>query len=135
MTCRVLVVDDECVVRLLVARALESAGYTVLAAADGAEALDLLEQGGGVDLVLTDIRMPRLGGLELGREIARRQWPIPVLYMSADPTAALRSDGSDPSIPGCLAKPFSITDLGATVERLLRQRSAARAPLQAGTST
>jgi CheY-like chemotaxis protein len=135
MTCRVLVVDDECVVRLLVARALESAGYTVLAAADGAEALDLLEQGGGVDLVLTDIRMPRLGGLELGREIARRHWPIPVLYMSADPPAASRDDGSDPSIPGCLAKPFSITDLGATVERLLRQRSAARAPLQAGTST
>jgi CheY-like chemotaxis protein len=119
MTCRVLVVDDEWMVRTLVARALESAGYTVVGAGDGAEALELLERGGAVDLVLTDIKMPRLGGLELGREIALR-WPIPVVYMSADP-AALSGGGSDSTLPPCITKPFSITALGATVERMLRQ--------------
>jgi two-component system cell cycle sensor histidine kinase/response regulator CckA len=64
----VLVVDDDSAVRMLVARALESSGYAVIVAGDGAQALELLERrGAGIHLVLTDIQMPRLGGLELGR--------------------------------------------------------------------
>jgi CheY-like chemotaxis protein len=105
---RVLVVDDDSAVRMMVARALESSGYAVVSARDGAHALELLECVDDIDLVLTDIRMPRVDGLELGREVAARQWQIPVLYMSADPPDA-----------ACLQKPFTILTLITSVRRLL----------------
>lgn len=114
----VLVVDDDGGVRTVVARALQTAGFAVLAAADGLEALQLLDgQDVCIDLVLTDISMPRLGGIELGREIAGRQCPIPVLYMSANPPEVL--DGSAGGAKQCLLKPFSINRLVTTVSQLL----------------
>jgi two-component system, cell cycle response regulator CpdR len=117
--CWVLVVDDESAVRMMVARALESSGYSVVGARDGAQALELLEcRRVGFNLVLTDIRMPRLGGLELGREVASRQWNIPVLYMSADPPDALM-DGDGLTQAACLQKPFTIHTLMTSVRQLL----------------
>jgi CheY-like chemotaxis protein len=124
----VLVVDDESMVRMLVGRALESAGYMVVGAGDGAQALELLERAGsGIDLVLTDIKMPRLGGLELGREIALRQWPVPVVYMSADPHYAALGGAADPTFAPCLVKPFDMAVLIAMVARMLTGRSSSRA--------
>ena len=108
----VLVVDDDSGVRSVVARALQDAGYAALTAGNGGEALELLEHSrNAIDLVITDIRMPRLGGIELGREISAREWAIPVVYMSADPSEA----------PGvhCLCKPFPLATLLATVGQLV----------------
>jgi CheY-like chemotaxis protein len=87
----ILVVDDNPDIRRCVARALTDARYAVLEAEDGALALTILERGGvDIDLVLTDIRMPRLDGVELGRRIAERKWRVPVVYMSgAQVTPAL----------------------------------------------
>ena len=116
---RVLVVDDNSAVRRMVARALENSGYAVVGARDGVQALELLEcRRVSISLVLTDIRMPRLGGLELGREVAARQWHIPVLYMSADPPDALM-DGDGLSLAACLQKPFTIPTLITRVRQLL----------------
>jgi DNA-binding response OmpR family regulator len=115
----VLVVDDDSAVRMMVARALESSGYAVVGARDGAHALELLEfRRVGFDLVLTDIQMPRLGGLELGREVAARQWHIPILYMSADPPDEL-THGDGVSQAACLQKPFTIRTLITSVRQLL----------------
>jgi two-component system, cell cycle sensor histidine kinase and response regulator CckA len=114
----VLVVDDDSAVRMLVARALESSGYAVIVAGDGAQALELLERrGAGIHLVLTDIQMPRLGGLELGRELAARQFHIPILYMSSDPPDELM-DGNVLSQPACLQKPFTIRTLITRVRQV-----------------
>lgn len=119
----VLVVDDEPAIRSLVSRVLQGSGYGVVVARDGAQALELLERRkDGIHLVLTDIQMPRLGGLELGRELAARQWRIPVLYMSANPPDALIS-GDRLSQAACLQKPFSIRTLITSVRRLLAGRS------------
>lgn len=127
----VLVVDDESVVRICVARALESAGYRVLGAGDGAQALEVLEQAElGIDLVLTDINVPRLGGLELGRRITALGWPIPVLYMSANPPDAAVSAGAGLTIAPCLRKPFSVTTLITMVDRLLMARRVERAAVE-----
>lgn len=126
----VLVVDDESVVRMFVARALESAGYKVLGAGDGAQALEILEQAElGIDLVLTDINMPRLGGLELGR-ITALGWPIPVLYMSANPPDAAVSGCAGLAIAPCLRKPFSVTTLITMVDRLLTVQRRSAPPLR-----
>ncbi|HEU4697680.1 MAG TPA: response regulator [Gemmatimonadales bacterium] len=77
----VLVVDDEDSVRLVVARTLESAGHRVVQAEDGLQALALLATT-PVDLLLTDVRMPILGGADLVRQ-AHERWPaLPVVWMS-----------------------------------------------------
>ena len=127
----VLVVDDESGLRRLVVRMLQDEGYAVLEAADGAQALALLEADAApIDLVLTDIRMPRLSGLELGRRIAMLQRPLPVIYMSADPPVALVDSSAGIGTPSCLQKPFSVPALVAAVDRLLGGPSGTHAAVE-----
>lgn len=80
---RILVVEDEDPVRTVVMRTLQSDGYEVLGARDGHEALRELEEiGGAVNLVLSDIVMPGMGGRQLATELHRRYRKIPVVWMS-----------------------------------------------------
>jgi two-component system cell cycle sensor histidine kinase/response regulator CckA len=78
----ILVVDDDPVILRVVSRLLTAEGYRVLTAADGQEAWDLLQGPQQVDLLLTDVRMPRMGGAELGRRVSTSRPEIPVLYMT-----------------------------------------------------
>src|SRR5688572_5324413 len=78
----VLVVEDEPAIREVVADLLEDEGYAVRQAADGLEAIDELEVD-DVDLVLSDVRMPRLDGPALARRLRRHGSAIPVVLMSA----------------------------------------------------
>jgi CheY-like chemotaxis protein len=78
----VLVVEDEPAIREVVADLLEGEGYAVRQAADGLEALDELEVD-DVDLVLSDVRMPRLDGPALARRLRRHGSAVPVVLMSA----------------------------------------------------
>ena len=120
----VLVADDEDSVRKLVVRVLARAGYQVLEARDTAQALELAERvGGRIDLLLTDVVMPRAGGHQLYRLISDR-WPrVRVLYMSGytdDPDVRREAEG-----PGgaYLEKPFAPEELIATVRRVLDRDS------------
>jgi two-component system cell cycle sensor histidine kinase/response regulator CckA len=96
----VLVVDDDEILRALLARALADAGYAVLDAADGEEALALAHAvPGQLGLVITDIQMPNMDGLTLAENLARLSPPPPVLFI----TGFARGY----EIPGpCLTKPF-----------------------------
>ena len=110
----ILVVEDSAEIRRIVAWALREAGHSVLEAEDGAVALQILRSGqADIALVLTDIKMPRMDGVELGRRIVEGDWQVPVLYMSGDPGAA-----GDPPAP-LLRKPFSMSRLVGVVDRLL----------------
>ncbi|MEZ0333028.1 MAG: response regulator [Gemmatimonadales bacterium] len=123
---RVLVVDDDSGIRSLVARVLERAGWLVVDAGDGAQALEILERGKvDIDLVLTDVSMPMLDGLELGRRIAGMTPPRPVLYMSSELPDALVSGRADRTIPPFLLKPFSMETLVTAVVGLLAASAAA----------
>jgi CheY-like chemotaxis protein len=123
---RVLVVDDDSGMRSLVARVLERAGWLVVDAGDGAQALEILERGKvDIDLVLTDVSMPMLDGLELGRRIAGMTPPRPVLYMSSELPDALAPEGADRKAPAFLLKPFSIETLVTAVVGLLAASAAA----------
>jgi CheY-like chemotaxis protein len=120
----ILVVDDSPAIRRIVTRALTDARYTVLEAEDGVLALELLERGDvDIALVLTDIRMPRLDGIELGRRIADRRWRVPVLYMSGSTGDAVADSAGHPVAP-LLRKPFSMGTLVGIVDRVLLGRRA-----------
>jgi CheY-like chemotaxis protein len=80
---RVLVVDDEPFIRRLTARILTEAGYDVVTATDGQEAQTIAgDSESALDLVLTDIQMPNVDGLQLGRALAVLHPNLPVIYMS-----------------------------------------------------
>jgi two-component system, cell cycle sensor histidine kinase and response regulator CckA len=112
----VLVVDDEEVLRSYMARVLESEGYAVIEAEDGVEALSLLSRkdtGVTVDLVITDVRMPRMGGRALAANLAQDRTSPPVLFVSG---SHMPSDVSGP----LLRKPFMPADLSAFARELLQ---------------
>jgi DNA-binding NtrC family response regulator len=102
----ILVVDDESAVRRFAVRVLEREGYGVREAVDGAEALALLKPGGiTVELVLTDIVMPRLNGVELMQALSLSHPDLPVILMSGYATHALLELGIAAPC-AILAKPF-----------------------------
>ncbi len=121
---RVLVVDDEELVRSVVARALLGEGYDVVKARDGKEAIDCLEQvGGSIDLIIADVVMPVMGGRELGEEIEQRYPAIPLIWMSGHPREdSLPRMSSDQLF---LQKPISNELLLQTVAQVLDRQSIA----------
>ena len=117
---RILVVDDEPVVRRFAARVLEAEGFRVCEAADGVEALRLLhEEAPDVDAVLSDIVMPRLNGVELLQVISTTHPKLPVLLMSGYASAQLEGMGIAPPC-AILTKPFPAEQLVEEVRRCLR---------------
>lgn len=78
-----MLAEDEDVVRALSRQVLEACGYTVLEARDGAEALEILQrQGDEIDLLITDVVMPHLGGRELAERLAETHPRLPILFAS-----------------------------------------------------
>ncbi len=116
----VLVVEDEAAVARLAGRILERAGYTVLLAADGVEALEVMAHAERAPrLVLTDVIMPRLGGAELACRL-RETWPgVRVLFMSGYTADKLTGAGLDLSSAELVGKPFKAQELLAAVRRVL----------------
>lgn len=108
----VLIVDDERHIVEVLAQLLEDEGYAVRRAYDGETALRHVEEE-PPDLVLSDVAMPRLGGIELAERLAARQ--IPVVLMSAAVT--------DPRLPGVafVPKPFDLDHILDVAEDLLEQ--------------
>jgi PAS domain S-box-containing protein len=122
----VLIVEDEAAVRALAGRVLAGLGYLVLEAATGREALQVArEYQGPIDLVLTDVVMPEMGGLELVEELAACRPGLAVLVMSGymEPER-LRTMVRAAGVP-FLSKPFSPASLGRKVRDVLDQRTVA----------
>jgi two-component system cell cycle sensor histidine kinase/response regulator CckA len=117
----VLVVDDDRVVRRVANLILGGAGYRLYEAIDGEEALAALAaQHGNIDVVLTDVVMPRLNGVRLAREIEQR-WTRPrILFMSAHPAHVLNAYGLDLVHAPLIQKPFPREFLLRKVAEVLR---------------
>jgi signal transduction histidine kinase/CheY-like chemotaxis protein len=116
----VLLVEDEPDVRQFAREVLERHGYTVLCAADGEEALTV-ERAAGValELLVTDVVMPRRGGPDLAREVAARRPGLKVLYMSGYADAALGPGYALPPDARLLPKPFTPDQLARAVRGVL----------------
>jgi two-component system cell cycle sensor histidine kinase/response regulator CckA len=116
----ILVVDDDDLVSGFVRSVLEDDGYTVVEAAGGKQALEVARTyPGRIDLVLTDVMMPRMRGTELAPLLLARRPGIPVVYMSS-------SFGDlKPTPQPLLEKPFTVKELSRAVRAALAQRQAA----------
>ena len=111
----ILVVDDDRDVRRLAVSCLESLGYEVLAADGGHAALDVATSNAKIDMVLIDIAMPEITGVEAMEAILKKRPAVPFLYM----TGYVGLTKLDPSEQRVLKKPFTIAELAAKVEELL----------------
>ncbi|MFD7105629.1 response regulator [Streptomyces celluloflavus] len=118
---RILVVDDNKVIRQLIRVNLELEGYEVVTAADGAECLDVVHHV-RPDVVTLDVVMPRLNGLHTAARLRSdpRTWDIPIAIISACTQVEVDS-GDSLGVDAFLAKPFEPTELVRTVGELVRQ--------------
>jgi signal transduction histidine kinase len=111
---RVLIVDDEALVRQTVAELVATEGHQVHEAGSGAEALVLLETGQAIDLVLTDLGMPQMNGWDVARAV-RARWPGTRVALLTGWGHSLDVDETDDTIVGVVSKPVT----GETLRRLL----------------
>lgn len=112
----VLVVEDERSVAALMASALEDLGYRVALAYDGVQALERLDSA-RFRLVLTDLAMPRMGGVELMRTMAERGCETPVVVVSARPDMVREVEALHPA--ATLRKPFDLDEFEQVVLRFI----------------
>lgn len=118
----VLVADDNEVAQRLCRRVLEKAGHKVLTASDGIEAVSLA-LANPLDMILMDVAMPGMDGLEAMRQIKAQKPGMAIVIASAHSMASDRERFLAAGADDVLSKPFRLTDLTAVVDRLTANRS------------
>ncbi|MFN7955426.1 MAG: sigma-54 dependent transcriptional regulator [bacterium] len=121
----VLVVDDESPIRVVCRRVLDRDGYHVEEAADGKAALELLELG-EFDVIVTDLKMPELQGLDLLREVKARQPEVEVIMMTAHGTVQDAIEAMKHGALDFLVKPFDLDELSISVAKAIERRGMVR---------
>jgi DNA-binding response OmpR family regulator len=121
---RILVVDDERPMRASISQCLQAEGYRVLEAADGVLGLDLIAKE-KPSLVILDVMMPNLTGLEVAAELRRLGLTIPVLMLTTRQEIAQKVEGLNAGADDYLGKPFDRRELVARVQALLRRQTTA----------
>ncbi|MDV2428742.1 response regulator transcription factor [Corynebacterium tuberculostearicum] len=130
---KILVVDDEQAVRESLRRSLRFNGYEVLTANDGLEAVETV-RAENPELLILDIMMPNMDGLEVCRTLRSEGWDRPILVLTARDGVSDRVSGLDAGADDYLPKPFALEELLARVRSLVRRASAdsiaAEAPVE-----
>ncbi len=121
---RILLAEDEAAMRTYLTRALENAGYDVVAVDRGTAALALLKQQ-TFDLLLSDIVMPEMDGIELAQHCAELCPDTKVMFITGFAAVSLKASQEAPQAK-VLSKPFHLKDLVVEVERIFGQQAQAR---------
>ncbi len=121
MSDTVLIVDDEELIRETVALHLADDGFKTVMAEDGRQALDLMRQSERVDLIILDLMLPFLNGLDLCRLLRREGNMIPILMLTAKGSETDRVVGLEVGADDYLTKPFGMLELSARCRALLRR--------------
>lgn len=131
MKARILIAEDDANIRLGLAATLESDGYTVVAAGDGAQALKLFPQD-KFDLVILDVMMPRQSGYDVCRELRAKGSRVPILFLTAKGEEVDKVVGLKLGADDYVLKPFGVHELLARVEALLRRARSSAGSAAAG---
>ena len=114
---RILLAEDDDSLRGFLARALERAGHVVTACADGEEAVTFLDE--PWDLLLTDIVMPGIDGIEVARQAAARHPDLRIMFITGFAAVALAAHDKAPSGAKVLSKPIHLREIVTEVERMM----------------
>lgn len=118
---KILAVDDSASMRQMVSFTLSGAGHEVVEAADGEEAFKLAKSANGIDLVISDINMPRMDGIELIKQL--RNLPnfkfTPILMLTTESSSDKKTEGRAAGATGWIVKPFNPEQLLATIGKVL----------------
>jgi len=117
----ILVVDDESQITRVLKTTLSSQGYGIRTASDGEEALQAMREW-PPDLIVTDLRMPNMDGLELCREV-RKTSQVPIIVLSVKGEDSIKVQALDAGADDYVTKPFSMTELSARIRAALRRAS------------
>jgi two-component system cell cycle response regulator CpdR len=115
---KILLAEDDDDMRRFLVRALEKAGHDVTSFAEGASAYEEVKQA-SFDLLLTDIVMPEMDGIELARRAAELDPSLKIMFITGFAAVALNPDSRAPKDAKVLSKPFHLRDLVAEVERMV----------------
>ena len=121
---KILIVDDEPRILLLLQNLLKANGYEVVSARDGASALDIVHNG-GIDITITDLRMSPMDGMTLFREIKKIAPEMPVILLTAYATVETAVEAMKSGIFDYLTKPFKVDDMVACLKRAEEKKSGA----------
>ena len=116
---RILLAEDDDSMRVYLSRALEKSGYQVVSVDRGTAALPLIEAE-SFDLLLTDIVMPEMDGIELARRATEIDPDLKVMFITGFAAVALNPDSKAPKDAKVLSKPFHLRDLVNEVEKMLQ---------------
>lgn len=117
----ILIVDDSESIRKLVQFNLNNAGYNVMVANNGKEALTCFN-GENIHLLLTDLHMPVMNGMDLIREVRKIKTykHIPILFLTTETQISLKKEAKESGATGWIVKPFVFDKLLATIHKVLR---------------
>lgn len=122
---RILIAEDEPDIRELIRLALQFNGYEVISASDGAEAVELASNN-SFDLIMLDVRMPRLTGYEACRQLRRMEATkeVPIIFLSAKGQEAEVDEGLEAGADRYILKPFAPIELANEIKQILAERGA-----------
>jgi two-component system cell cycle response regulator CpdR len=115
---KIILAEDDNDMRRFLEKALEKAGHTVTSFAEGASAFEEIK-GNTFDLLLTDIVMPEMDGIELARRAAELDPNLKIMFITGFAAVALHPDSKAPKDAKVLSKPFHLRDLVAEVDRMM----------------
>jgi len=118
---KILVVDDAITMRQLVAATLKSAGYEVVDARDGVDALKKLETEGRFNLIVSDVNMPNMDGITFLKEVKANMKHkfTPVIMLTTESQASIKEEGRKAGAKAWIVKPFKPNDLLAVVKKII----------------
>ncbi len=117
---RILVVEDEDIIRMILAETLEDGGYTAVSASNGDEAIEVLDHSPKFDLVVTDVQMPgKADGLAVGRHVRELDKTTPVIYVTGRPESMKPVNTLGPR-DALIRKPYGPRDIMPVIGRMLK---------------
>lgn len=121
MVKKIMVVDDSATIRMSLKTILTNAGFEIVQASDGEEALKMLQDGTKPDLIITDINMPKMGGLELIKNVRKlpRLRFVPILALTTESAQEKRDEARKNGATGWIVKPVKGADLLGVIKKVL----------------